>query len=148
MTALNLPTLTPEQAAAVQQFAESHGDGWQAKLSTALETGDYGPKTGFLGMMLLGQVAQAVKRAARKSGHKLVILALLAIAASAAAEVLQAVGSMQVNREGQTMIIRVPMHAPKPSGSGKHLTLASDRTVVMIDGQPVTVQVNAYTNAQ
>ena len=57
---------TPEQQAAVQQFAEANGPDWKAKLITAFETHEYGPAVGPYGEMLLNQVAKAYKNRGTK----------------------------------------------------------------------------------
>ena len=51
--------------------------------------------------------------------------------------------------EGNQLVIRLPMNAtPTPSASGKTLVVASShgnkRTDLIVDGQPVTIGVNAY----
>ena len=56
---------------------------------------------------------------------------------------------MKVTIEGGELVIRLPLHNPPvPSLSGKTLVIAStrgnQRTEAVIDGQPVTVGVNAY----
>jgi hypothetical protein len=56
---------------------------------------------------------------------------------------------MKVTIEGGELVIRLPLHRPpRPSVSGKTLVIAStrgnQRTEAVIDGQPVTVGVNAY----
>jgi hypothetical protein len=56
---------------------------------------------------------------------------------------------MKVTIEGGELVIRLPLHNPaRPSVSGKTLVVAStrgnQRTEAVIDGQPVTVGVNAY----
>jgi hypothetical protein len=56
---------------------------------------------------------------------------------------------MKVTIEGGELVIRLPLHSPPVlSASGKTLVIAStrgnQRTEAVIDGQPVTVGVNAY----
>ena len=51
--------------------------------------------------------------------------------------------------EGNQLVIRLPMNpTPTPSASGKTLVVASShgntRTDLIVDGQPVTIGVNAY----
>ena len=51
--------------------------------------------------------------------------------------------------EGDQLVIRLPMNpTPTPSASGKTLVVASSRgnkrTDLIVDGQPVTIGVNAY----
>ena len=47
-----------------------------------------------------------------------------------------------VTREGDTLVIRIPIEAPKPSSTGKTLVVASTRgnqkTGIQIDGKDVT----------
>jgi hypothetical protein len=52
---------------------------------------------------------------------------------------------MLVTKDGSSLVIRVPYHEPRLSGSGKHQTIASERTTVQLDGRAVIVQVTAYT---
>lgn len=75
----------------------------------------------------------------------IVAAALALLAGLAIGQELRTIGTMQVNKEGNDLVIRVPYHDPKLSGSGKHLTIASGRTTVELDGRAVVVQVNAYT---
>lgn len=60
--------------------------------------------------------------------------------------------SLSVTREGDTLVIRVPMQAPSPSASGKTLVVASTRgnqkAGIQIDGKDVFVGVNAYVYAE
>jgi len=57
-----------------------------------------------------------------------------------------------VTREGDTLVIRIPITAPTPRSSGKTLVVASTRgnqnTGVQIGGREVYVGVNTYTDAQ
>jgi hypothetical protein len=69
----------------------------------------------------------------------------LGLVVAAISEELRTIGTIQVAKQGSDLIIRVPYHEPKPSGSGKHMTIASGRTTVSLDGRPVIVQVTAYT---
>lgn len=59
---------------------------------------------------------------------------------------------LTVTREGDTLMIRIPITAPTPSSSGKTLVIASTRgnqkTGVQIDGKDVYVGVNAYVYAE
>ena len=55
---------------------------------------------------------------------------------------------MNATIENGMLVIRIPMQTPTPSASGKTLVVASTKgnvmTSAMVDGQPVTVGVNAY----
>jgi hypothetical protein len=56
---------------------------------------------------------------------------------------------MKVTIEGGELVIRLPLHDPPvPSGSGKTVIIASTRgnqqTEAVVNGQRVTVGVNAY----
>ncbi len=55
---------------------------------------------------------------------------------------------LSVTREGDMLVIRIPIQAPTPSASGKTLVLASTRgnqkTAVQIDGKDLYLGVNAY----
>ena len=46
------------------------------------------------------------------------------------------------------LVVEIPLHKPRPSGSGKTLTVASTKgnqpTAAMINGLPVIVGINAY----
>jgi len=57
-----------------------------------------------------------------------------------------------VNREGDTLVIRIPIAKATPSASGKTLVVASTRgnqkTSVQIDGRDLYVGVNAYVYAE
>ncbi|HEV2250258.1 MAG TPA: hypothetical protein VGT60_07115 [Candidatus Limnocylindria bacterium] len=59
---------------------------------------------------------------------------------------------LAVTREGDTLVIRIPLQAPTPSSSGKTLVVASTRgnqkTGVQIDGNDVYLGVNAYVYAE
>lgn len=59
---------------------------------------------------------------------------------------------VSVTREGDTLVIRVPIQAPSPSSSGKTLVVASthgnQRSGIQIDGKDVFVGVNAYVYAE
>lgn len=54
---------------------------------------------------------------------------------------------LSVTREGDMLVIRIPITAPTPSSSGKTLVVASTRgnqkTVVQIDGKDLYLGVNA-----
>jgi len=60
-------------------------------------------------------------------------------------------GDVQVTREGDTLVIRIPIEAPAPSSSGKTLVVASthgnQKSGIQIDGKDVFVGVNAYVYA-
>jgi hypothetical protein len=57
-----------------------------------------------------------------------------------------------VTRDGDTLVIRIPMQAPTPSASGKTLVVASthgnQKSGIQIDGKDVFVGVNAYVYAE
>lgn len=72
-------------------------------------------------------------------------LGIVAGTIAACAQELRAFGSMLVTKDGSSLVIRVPYHEPRLSGSGKHQTIASERTTVQLDGRAVIVQVTAYT---
>lgn len=59
---------------------------------------------------------------------------------------------LTVTREGDMLVIRIPITAPTPSSSGKTLVVASTRgnqkTSVQIDGKDVYLGVNAYVYAE
>ena len=59
---------------------------------------------------------------------------------------------LTVTREGDTLVIRIPIQAPTPSASGKTLVVASthgnQRSGIQIDGKDVFVGVNAYVYAE
>lgn len=59
---------------------------------------------------------------------------------------------LTVTREGDTLVIRLPITAPKPSASGKTLVVASTRgnqkTSLKIDGKELYLGVNAYVYAE
>ena len=64
----------------------------------------------------------------------------------------QLADDLTVTREGDTLIIRIPIQAPTPSASGKTLVVASTRgnqkTAVQIDGKDLYLGVNAYVYAE
>jgi hypothetical protein len=49
---------------------------------------------------------------------------------------------------GTNLVITIPMQTPQPSASGKTLVVASTRgniaTTAVVQGQPITIGVNAY----
>ncbi len=59
---------------------------------------------------------------------------------------------LTVNREGDMLVIRIPIAKATPSASGKTLVVASTRgnqkTSVQIDGKDLYVGVNAYVHAE
>ncbi|MDO8562357.1 MAG: hypothetical protein Q7S25_00780 [Candidatus Limnocylindria bacterium] len=59
---------------------------------------------------------------------------------------------LTVNREGDTLVIRIPIKKATPSASGKTLVVASTRgnqkTGVQIDGRDLYLGVNAYMYAE
>jgi hypothetical protein len=59
---------------------------------------------------------------------------------------------LTVTREGDMLVIRIPIKTPSPSVSGKTLVVASTRgnqkTAVQIDGKDLYLGVNAYVYAE
>jgi hypothetical protein len=59
---------------------------------------------------------------------------------------------LTVNREGDILVIRIPIGKPTPSASGKTLVVAPTRgnqnTAVQIDGKDLCLGVNAYVYAE
>ena len=59
---------------------------------------------------------------------------------------------LTVTREGDTLVIRIPIQTPTPSASGKTLVVASTRgnqkTAVQIDGKDLYMGLNAYVYAE
>jgi hypothetical protein len=59
---------------------------------------------------------------------------------------------LSVTREGDMLVISIPIETPKPSASGKTLVVASTRgnqkTAVQIDGKDLYLGVNAYVYAE
>ena len=59
---------------------------------------------------------------------------------------------LTVNREGDMLVIRIPIKKATPSASGKTLVVASTRgnqkTDVQIDGKDLYVGINAYVYAE
>ena len=59
---------------------------------------------------------------------------------------------LTVTREGDMLVIRIPIKVPTPSSSGKTLVVASTRgnqkTGVQIDGKDLYLGVNAYVYAE
>ena len=55
---------------------------------------------------------------------------------------------MKATIKDNVLHIEIPLHAPRPSASGKTLTVASSKgnqpTEATINGKPVVVGVNAY----
>jgi hypothetical protein len=55
---------------------------------------------------------------------------------------------MKATIKDNILHIEIPLHAPRPSASGKTLTVASSNgnkpTDATVDGRPVIVGVNAY----
>ena len=55
---------------------------------------------------------------------------------------------MKTTIKDHVLHIEIPLHAPRPSATGKTLTVASSKgnqeTEARIDGKPVVVGVNAY----
>jgi hypothetical protein len=55
---------------------------------------------------------------------------------------------MNATIEGADLVIRIPLHAPRPSASGKTLVVASSAgnvsTTAEVNGKRVTIGVNAY----
>ncbi len=59
---------------------------------------------------------------------------------------------LTVTREGDMLVIRIPIKTPSPSASGKTLVVASTRgnqkTAIQIDGKDLYLGVNAYVYAE
>ena len=59
---------------------------------------------------------------------------------------------MTVTREGDTLVIRMPIQASTPSASGKTLVVASTRgnqkTALQVDGKDLYLGLNAYVYAE
>ena len=59
---------------------------------------------------------------------------------------------LTVTREGDTLVIRLPINRPTPSATGKTLVVASTRgnqkTGLQIEGKDLYLGVNAYVYAQ
>jgi len=57
-----------------------------------------------------------------------------------------------VTRDGETLVVRIPIQKATPSASGKTLVIASTRgnqkSGLQIDGKDVYVGVNAYVYAE
>lgn len=55
---------------------------------------------------------------------------------------------VELSKDKKSLIVTIPLQAPTRSASGKTLVVASTRgntkTPLLIDGQPVTVGLNAY----
>ena len=55
---------------------------------------------------------------------------------------------MKATIKDNVLHLEIPMHAPRPSATGKTLTVASSNgnkeTTATVNGQPVIVGVNAY----
>ena len=55
---------------------------------------------------------------------------------------------MKATIKDRVLHLEIPLHPPRPSSSGKTLTVASSRvnqpTEALIEGRPVIVGVNAY----
>jgi hypothetical protein len=55
---------------------------------------------------------------------------------------------MKTTIKNNVLHIEIPLHAPRPSATGKTLTVASSNgnkpTAAMVNGHPVVVGVNAY----
>jgi len=55
---------------------------------------------------------------------------------------------MKTTIKDNVLHIEIPLHAPRPSATGKTFTVASSKgnqpTEALIDGKPVIVGVNAY----
>jgi hypothetical protein len=56
--------------------------------------------------------------------------------------------TIQATIKDNVLHINIPLHAPRPSATGKTLTVASTRgnqpTEARIDGKPVIIGLNAY----
>jgi hypothetical protein len=59
---------------------------------------------------------------------------------------------LSVTREGDTLVVRIPIQKATPSASGKTLVVASTRgnqkTAVQIDGKDLYLGLNAYVYAE
>jgi hypothetical protein len=59
---------------------------------------------------------------------------------------------LTVTREGEMLVIRIPIKTATPSASGKTLVVASTRgnqkTAVQIDGKDLYLGINAYVYAE
>jgi hypothetical protein len=59
---------------------------------------------------------------------------------------------MKATIKDNVLHIEIPLHAPRPSASGKTLTVASSNgnqpTAAQINGLPVVVGVNAYVKPE
>jgi hypothetical protein len=59
---------------------------------------------------------------------------------------------LTVNREGDTLVIRIAIKALTPSASGKTLMVASTRgnqkTSIQVDGKDLYLGINAYVYAE
>ncbi len=59
---------------------------------------------------------------------------------------------LTVTREGDMLVIRIPIKTPSPSASGKTLVVASTRgnqkTAIQVDGKDLYLGVNAYVYAE
>jgi hypothetical protein len=59
---------------------------------------------------------------------------------------------LSVTREGEMLVIRIPIKTPTPSASGKTLVVASTRgnqkTAIQIEGKDLYLGVNAYVYAE
>jgi hypothetical protein len=59
---------------------------------------------------------------------------------------------LTVNREGDTLIIRIAIKRPTPSASGKTLVIASTRgnqkTSIQVEGKDLYLGINAYVYAE
>jgi hypothetical protein len=55
---------------------------------------------------------------------------------------------MKTTIKDNVLHIEIPLHAPRPSATGKTLTVASSNgnkpTAAMVNGHPIVVGVNAY----
>lgn len=55
---------------------------------------------------------------------------------------------MKATIKDNVLILEIPLHSPRPSASGKTLTVASSNgnqpTAAIINGLPVIIGVNAY----
>jgi hypothetical protein len=59
---------------------------------------------------------------------------------------------LTVTRDGDTLVIRIPLQKPTPSSTGKTMVVASThsnkKTALQIDGRDVHVGVNAHVYAE
>jgi hypothetical protein len=52
---------------------------------------------------------------------------------------------MQATLEGNVLVVRIPLGAPRPSSTGKTMVLATGQSKVAAGDKVLTVGVNVYT---